>query len=248
MATRVYNGAYAHHPHTDSRPARDPSPPTVPTLSIPSPASMAHHRPYTAHAGMHVYTNSMAGDASSSPRSPTSAYAQHVSALSVEPMRTVPFAASASGSGAGASTVMASTGSTSGADWSRTHGHSRSNSLAASRRASVEVSEEKGGGGNNMLPRSPTSPYGHARIPSPLAQSPHFPPAWTEPAAGVEAQLPPRVRPPVADLLGRAVRDRFACNSKSGALGRGLIIGWIVTTLGFVAAAAFWKGELFSGE
>jgi hypothetical protein len=45
----------------------------------------------------------------------------------------------------------------------------------------------------------------------------------------------------------RGVRERLACNSK-GSLGRGLIIGWVVTTLMFVGATAFWKGELFSGE
>ncbi|TXT09052.1 hypothetical protein VHUM_02526 [Vanrija humicola] len=42
-----------------------------------------------------------------------------------------------------------------------------------------------------------------------------------------------------------AVRERL-CGSKGGALGRGLIIGWVLTTLGFLAATAFWKGELFS--
>lgn len=53
---------------------------------------------------------------------------------------------------------------------------------------------------------------------------------------------------PVAQLAVRAARDRLSCGSKSGALGRGLIIGWVITTLGFLAATAFWKGELFSGE
>jgi hypothetical protein len=34
---------------------------------------------------------------------------------------------------------------------------------------------------------------------------------------------------------------------KEGGLGRALILGWIATTLGFVIATAFWRGELFSG-
>lgn len=35
---------------------------------------------------------------------------------------------------------------------------------------------------------------------------------------------------------------------KGGRLGKALIIGWVVTTLMFVVATAFYKGELFSGE
>lgn len=36
--------------------------------------------------------------------------------------------------------------------------------------------------------------------------------------------------------------------SKEGALGRGLMIGWVLTTVGFLLACAFWKGELFTGQ
>jgi hypothetical protein len=36
--------------------------------------------------------------------------------------------------------------------------------------------------------------------------------------------------------------------SKEGALGRALMIGWVLTTVGFLLACAFWKGELFTGE
>lgn len=35
--------------------------------------------------------------------------------------------------------------------------------------------------------------------------------------------------------------------SKEGAIGRGLMIGWVLTTVGFLLACAFWKGELFTG-
>lgn len=42
----------------------------------------------------------------------------------------------------------------------------------------------------------------------------------------------------------------FKCRmcSREGAIGRGLMIGWVLTTLGFLTACAFWKGELFTGE
>ena len=46
----------------------------------------------------------------------------------------------------------------------------------------------------------------------------------------------------VSELRGRS------CGAAGSGLGKGLIIGWIVTTLMFIAATAFWKGELFSGE
>jgi hypothetical protein len=35
---------------------------------------------------------------------------------------------------------------------------------------------------------------------------------------------------------------------KGGRLGKALIIGWVVTTVMFVIATAFYKGELFTGE
>lgn len=42
----------------------------------------------------------------------------------------------------------------------------------------------------------------------------------------------------------------FKCRlcSKEGAIGRGLMIGWVLTTVGFLMACGFWKGELFTGE
>jgi hypothetical protein len=42
----------------------------------------------------------------------------------------------------------------------------------------------------------------------------------------------------------------FKCRlcSREGAIGRGLMIGWVLTTLGFLLACAFWKGELFTGK
>jgi len=42
----------------------------------------------------------------------------------------------------------------------------------------------------------------------------------------------------------------FKCRmcSREGAIGRGLMIGWVLTTLGFLTACAFWKGELFTGK
>jgi hypothetical protein len=42
----------------------------------------------------------------------------------------------------------------------------------------------------------------------------------------------------------------FKCRlcSREGAIGRGLMIGWVLTTLGFLMACAFWKGELFTGK
>lgn len=42
----------------------------------------------------------------------------------------------------------------------------------------------------------------------------------------------------------------FKCRmcSREGAIGRGLMIGWVLTTLGFLLACAFWKGELFTGR
>lgn len=46
-------------------------------------------------------------------------------------------------------------------------------------------------------------------------------------------------------------RDRFERTEEcqqTGRLGKALILGWVITTLGFVAATAFYKGELFSGE
>lgn len=95
---------------------------------------------------------------------------------------------------------------------------------------------------------------------TPLAAAPVFPPAWshnvtvdnqyprfsTQNAYEHHGHVPPSS--PVGRLFLRAARDRLSCGNKSGALGRGLIVGWVLTTLGFIAAAAFWKGELFSGE
>jgi hypothetical protein len=71
-----------------------------------------------------------------------------------------------------------------------------------------------------------------------------FPPSW----AHAVHDEPPRSRIPLRQLAIRAARDRLGCGNRSGALGRGLMIGWVLTTLGFVAATAFWKGELFAGE
>lgn len=71
-----------------------------------------------------------------------------------------------------------------------------------------------------------------------------FPPSWSHSVH----EEPPHRRVPVRDLVLRAARDRLSCGNRSGALGRGLIIGWVLTTLGFLAATAFWKGELFAGE
>lgn len=93
---------------------------------------------------------------------------------------------------------------------------------------------------------------------TPLAQTPVFPPAWSH-SVTVDHQYPRfasqnayehhgQPSRPVGRLVLRAARDRLSCGNKSGALGRGLIVGWVLTTLGFIAAAAFWKGELFSGE
>lgn len=93
---------------------------------------------------------------------------------------------------------------------------------------------------------------------TPLAQTPVFPPAWSHNVT-VDHQYPRfasqnayehhgQPSRPVGRLVLRAARDRLSCGNKSGALGRGLIVGWVLTTLGFIAAAAFWKGELFSGE
>jgi hypothetical protein len=41
-------------------------------------------------------------------------------------------------------------------------------------------------------------------------------------------------------------KSRMCC--KEGALGRGLMIGWVLTTIGFLLACGFWKGELFTGK
>lgn len=35
---------------------------------------------------------------------------------------------------------------------------------------------------------------------------------------------------------------------EGGGLGRWLVLGWVGTTLGFLGATAFWKGELFAGR
>jgi hypothetical protein len=42
------------------------------------------------------------------------------------------------------------------------------------------------------------------------------------------------------------MRDKIL--GKEGGMGRALVLGWVITTLGFVIATAFWKGELFGGE
>lgn len=41
------------------------------------------------------------------------------------------------------------------------------------------------------------------------------------------------------------MKSRLCC--KEGAIGRGLMIGWVLTTVGFLLACGFWKGELFTG-
>lgn len=35
---------------------------------------------------------------------------------------------------------------------------------------------------------------------------------------------------------------------KEGGMGMALMLGWVVTTVGFVLATAFWRGELFGGK
>jgi hypothetical protein len=50
---------------------------------------------------------------------------------------------------------------------------------------------------------------------------------------------------PETCFLSKA-RDKIL--GKEGGMGRALVIGWVITTLGFVIATAFWKGELFGGE
>lgn len=37
------------------------------------------------------------------------------------------------------------------------------------------------------------------------------------------------------------------CGREGSGLGRALILGWVITTVMFVGATAFWKGELFTG-
>lgn len=125
---------------------------------------------------------------------------------------------------------------------------SRPASMSASRSLTVHEYEEK--------PRSSSS----SATNTPLAGTPVFPPAWLHNVT-IDHQYPRfgsqnafdhhnhvQSSRPVGRLVLRAARDRLSCGNKSGALGRGLIVGWVLTTLGFIAAAAFWKGELFSGE
>lgn len=42
------------------------------------------------------------------------------------------------------------------------------------------------------------------------------------------------------------IRDKLL--GKEGGIGRALMLGWVLTTLGFITATAFWKGELFGGK
>lgn len=208
-----------------------------------------HHHPSPRHHPR--ATPSFAFHAPSPSRSP-SKYMPPLTLSVEQPMRTVPSPAAASLSPVGPGTSAA----TSSADYSRTHGHSRQNSLAAARRPSNDANEKprvaspsNTTGGDFIHHNHHPSPLHHqVRVPSPLAAPAHFPPAWSHHSYGGEAQCPPRSRPPVRQLFLHAIRERFSCKSKSGLLGRGLMIGWVITTLGFLAATAFWKGELFDGE
>lgn len=152
--------------------------------------------------------------------------------------------------------------------------HSRPASVSMAHGASVFDAEKgAGGGGSPLSPRASydvrrshdfrefrdmrashdlrhSTDFGHALRAShdfgatrPSHDFGAFPPSWSH---SVHDEPPRRV--PVRQLVFRAARDRLSCGSKSGALGRGLIIGWILTTLGFITATAFWKGELFAGE
>lgn len=48
-------------------------------------------------------------------------------------------------------------------------------------------------------------------------------------------------------LQGYSTESRCK-DAAGGRLGKALIVGWVITTLMFIAATAFYKGELFSGE
>ena len=87
------------------------------------------------------------------------------------------------------------------------------------------------------------------------AEYPHHAPSRQqyEPSRGLySARRAPVVLEPTGLAARRpSWRDRFERNEEcpqTGRLGKALILGWVVTTLGFVAATAFYKGELFSGE
>lgn len=97
--------------------------------------------------------------------------------------------------------------------------------------------------------------YPHSQSQSSLAANPYnqsFPPRQSSGRRSARNSNTPSPLPLQGSIWDSArcrlwdLKCRMCC--KEGAIGRGLMIGWVLTTVGFLLACGFWKGELFTGE
>ena len=134
---------------------------------------------------------------------------------------------------------------------------SPSTSSSASSSKSASSSNSSNSGSSASKPSAPTyhlstAPYSDFEYPLEKAEpdTPDYPAARPyEPFRFA----PPRARMGEGQLQSRrgSWKDRVLAKNdecKGGRLGKALIIGWVVTTVMFVVATAFYKGELFAGE
>lgn len=126
--------------------------------------------------------------------------------------------------------------------------HQSSSSTSLGHGASGSISN------NNTPYREDPSTKEEYPLPKQQQQQQSFPPRQSQSRRSGPIQRP--VLPSHANGTGNVwdtTRCRlldFKCRmcSREGAIGRGLMIGWVLTTLGFLTACAFWKGELFTGQ
>ncbi|WVQ81420.1 hypothetical protein IAT38_003544 [Cryptococcus sp. DSM 104549] len=225
--------------------SRSPSPAPAPpqlattrsTTPAPAPAQgAAHHRPAFVHASTSF------GAAGRLPPSVNASASASLSGGSVAGTRV------ASREGTPANTIS--------------RGSGKGSSSSYTDEAEEEYPPSKEAGSSAFYPPDHSHGHAHANGRShahlaylqPGGYSPYTPYVQqNDPSRGLYAHR----RAPLAFGEGGADAERGAgaggkwcgasggCGREGGGLGRAMVAGWVITTLGFLMAIGFWKGELF---
>lgn len=96
----------------------------------------------------------------------------------------------------------------------------------------------------------PAEKYAHSPPPrySPPNHAVNYPSGY--PSSNASSRTGQTQLLPPADITSGGF---FSCAKrklmgKEGGMGMALMLGWVITTVGFLVATAFWRGELFGGE
>lgn len=98
----------------------------------------------------------------------------------------------------------------------------------------------------------PEFPHSHGPYPYPHHQ---YTPFSQPDRLDAETSVLDRLRTAVRKMFGGndSRESKLAClqcsnSEEGGELGRAMMFGWVITTVGFFLAIAFWRGELFRGK